>query len=252
MSDFRNSVTAPDFAAPGRRLCFYSDVMRRQLFLLLAFALFALAGACGQPAVPAHPTWADVSPIIQGECSSCHSSTASQTGGGFRLDFYDLPPEICGDAALALRQGTILAASSLESMRTSITPAATGERARMPPAPGPVLPVWEQDILQRWLAQPVKGPAPVGNRPPLLEVSRLPAEVDGRLSFTAIVRDPDGDSAAGVIRIGDVLFQMNRSGAFGVDLDVSAWPAGRIELDAVLCDGWARANVVLGPVRIIH
>ena len=42
------------------------------------FALLAGLG-CAPKAVD-HPTWADVQPILAGECSHCHGSTADLTG----------------------------------------------------------------------------------------------------------------------------------------------------------------------------
>jgi hypothetical protein len=209
-----------------------------------------VGGACSQPSIPAHPTWADVEPILHGECTGCHGVTAPITGGGYRLDFYDMTPESCGEAALAVSPGAILAATAAPTIGTSIAPPATGGRARMPPAPGSELAEWQQDILQRWVAQPVKGAAPPGNRPPTIDVGQLPAEVKDRLTFSAVISDPDGLSAVGVIRIADVLFAMNRSGSFKVDIDTSAWPAGTMRLSAVLCDGWSSSTVDLGPLRI--
>jgi hypothetical protein len=122
----------------------------------------------------------------------------------------------------------------------------------MPPAPAPAIADWEHQLLLRWAAQPSKGPPPAGNRPPEIAVGHLPATTNGRLTFTAVVDDPDGESVVGVLKIANVTFGMNRSGSFAVDLDTSAWPAGVQRLTAVLCDGWAPVNYDLGPIKVQH
>jgi hypothetical protein len=122
----------------------------------------------------------------------------------------------------------------------------------MPPAPGPELESWERTMLQRWTAEPSKGPPPAGNRAPIIQVGHLPASADAKLAFTAVVEDPDGEPAIGVLEIGNVLFAMSRSGSFSVSLDTSKWPAGVQRLKATLCDGWQSASYDLGPVEIRH
>jgi hypothetical protein len=230
----------------SRRLDFRSRV--------LGLALCALLGAAcsGPPSVPAHPTWADVAPILHGECTWCHGSTASATGGGYRLDFFDMTSDVCGEAAQAIPRATILASTSATSIETDVTPPQDGVRSRMPPAPAPPLPDWERLALVRWATQPAKGAPPAGNRPPTITISHVPVSADHRLTFTAVLDDPDGEPAVGVIKIAGVLFAMDRSGAFSVDLDSSTWPAGPQRLTAVLCDGWTKAIYDLGPVTIQH
>ncbi len=211
-----------------------------------------LAGGCsGAPSVPEHPTWADVQPILKGECTQCHGATASVTGFGYRLDFYDVTKDVCGDAALALPNG-ILAGAAAPSIITDVTPSTDDDRARMPPAPAPVLHGWERETLLRWAAQPVKGPPPADNHLPTIQVTGLPMVVNDNLSFSAFVDDADGDEAIGVLEIAGAVFAMPSSGSFNVQIPASAWPAGTQRLSAVLCDGWTSATYDLGPIDVKH
>ena len=123
---------------------------------------------------------------------------------------------------------------------------------RMPPAPYPALQSWELETLERWASEPVKGLPPSGNRPPTIATNRLPATADQQLSFTAILDDPDGDSVIGAIELPGLALLMNRPGAFDVMFDSSAWPSGPVYPIAVLCDGWTKTTVELGPILVQH
>jgi hypothetical protein len=214
-----------------------------------------LAGGCtgelNAPTVPEHPTWADVQPILQGECTHCHGATAGVTGFGYRLDFYDVTMDTCGEAALAL-PGGILAAAAAPSILTDVKPSPQNGRARMPPAPAPVLKSWERETLLRWAADPAKGPQPASNHAPTIVVTGLPTVVNDSLDFSALLDDADGDGVIGVLKIAGTLYAMPSSGAFHVQIPTSAWPAGTQRLSAVLCDGWASASYDLGPVNVKH
>jgi hypothetical protein len=211
-----------------------------------------LCGGCGaEPSVPEHPTWADVQPILEGECSHCHGATADATGFGYRLDFYDMTVDACGEAARAL-PGGILAATAAPSIITDVTPPADGGPARMPPAPGPALHDWERETLLRWARQPIKGPPPASNRAPTIQVSGLPKVVNDSLRFSALVEDADGDEVVGLLKIADAVFAMRSSGSFAVEIPSQAWPAGPQRLTAVLCDGWSSVPYDLGPVDVKH
>jgi len=217
-------------------------------------ALFPIAFAACQspPTVPAQPTWADVSPIVQGECSGCHGAAAADSGAGYRLDFYDMTSDACGDAALGMGTGLTLAGSAATAIGTDVTPIEGMKRAKMPPLPAPPLADWERETLQRWASQPVKGAPPPGNRPPTIQTARLPFMVDGQLTFTALTDDPDGEGVVGTIEIGDMRFLMDRSGSFAVSFDSSGWPEGTQQLRAVLCDGWQSVTYDLGPIQVHH
>ena len=221
----------------------------------LAFGLLAIpaVGCAGPPAVPVHPTWADVAPIVQGQCTYCHGSTAFTTGGGCRLDFFDMTSDVCGDAALAIPNGSILAGTSagLIQIRRHTPfgrwPVAHASRARARAAR-----LGADGHSARWATQPAKGAPPAGNRPPTIDIAHVPVSADQRLDFTAVLVDPDGEPVVGVIEIGGAVFAMDRSGAFSVDFDSSKWPAGAQRLSAVLCDGWTKATYDLGSVTITH
>ena len=214
----------------------------------------SLGGGCTVgPSAPEQPTWADVAPILHGECAQCHGSTAAVTGFGYRLDFFDMTADVCGDAARAIPQpGVILGGAAASLIYDDVTPSTPGGAARMPPAPGPSLYDWERQTLQRWTVQPVKGPPPQGNRVPTIQMNGLPSTIDRRLTFTALLSDPDGDEVVGVIEVADQLFAMNRSGTFAADLDSSTWPAGPQRITAVLCDGWTSVSYDVGPVNVSH
>lgn len=218
-------------------------------------ALLVLGAGCGPTAVaPEHPTWADVAPVLRGECVGCHGWTAADTGAGYRFDLFEATPEVCGDAALALDRGVLLAGSpaSPPLIARDVGPQPGARFARMPPLPAPALPDWERATLERWATAPAKGPPPATNRPPSIAVSGFPAAADARLAFTAIVEDPDGDGAIGVVEVGRLAFLMNRTGSFGVSFDSSTWPEGPTRVRAVLCDGWTNSTIDLGTVDIRH
>jgi hypothetical protein len=217
--------------------------------------LCALFAACsGPPAVPVQPTWADVQPILRGQCDGCHGSNAKQTGSSYRLDLYEVNGGVCGDAALAIEPGVLLAGFPTvpDLIRSDIVAAAGAPRPRMPPAPAPALPDWQLQTLERWVTSPVKGPAPSQNRAPTISTNGLPAMADETLTFTASLEDADGDPVIGVIEVAGYAFLMNRGGSFAVDFDSSSWPAGVVRPTAVLCDGWTKATYDLGPLEITH
>ncbi|HVY40462.1 MAG TPA: hypothetical protein VHM31_21135 [Polyangia bacterium] len=220
-------------------------------WLWSALGASLVAGCGGHPAVPEQPTWADVQPILRGSCAGCHGSTAGQTGLGYRLDFYDILPEDCGAAAAAIPGGVAMAAAYAPKIAEDITPP-VGGRERMPPLPGPSLDGWERDTLLRWAKQPLKGPTPTMNRPPTIQVFGLPAQVSDKLSFTALVTDPDGDEAVGVIEMGGVTFAMNRSGSFHAEVSLASAPAGHYPVNVVACDGWTSNAYSLGWIDVKH
>jgi hypothetical protein len=226
---------------------------RRTSSHVLALALAAGLGCSATPTEPQTPTWADVAPIFRGECNSCHGWTAGQTGAGYRFDFFDV--SACGEAALAIGQGVILAGSPVAApqIEMDLVPQGSAAWPRMPPEPSPALPDWEVGALQRWAAQAIAGPAPPGNRPPTLSVEGYPTTAGAELAFTAILQDPDDDSAIGVIEVNGYAFLMNRTGSFAVRFDSSSWPPGPQPVKAVLCDGWVASTTPnLGTVQVKH
>jgi hypothetical protein len=215
--------------------------------------LTALSACQAPPEAPEHPTWADVAPILQGQCNHCHGSTARTTGAlgpaVYRFDFFDVNDVVCGQAASAM-DVPALAFASAKQIKTDVTPPTIG-RPRMPPAPATPLAKWEQETLSRWADQPVKGPPPLGNRRPRIEINQLSSTAtSASLSFIATVNDPDADSVIGIVQIGDRVFKMDHAGSFAVKLDLTGMPAGQQRLNAVLCDGWGNTDYDLGPIQI--
>jgi hypothetical protein len=221
-------------------------------FALVAFGALVVAACDGAPTAPAQPTWAEVAPILRGECGHCHGSTASTTGLGYRLDLYET--DVCGDAARAVPGGVLAGDPGTATLiRDDVSLPQDGGRPRMPPAPGPVLYDWERQTLQHWANEPVKGPPPVGNRPPTILVNGMPSVVDGQLGFISLLADPDDDPVIGVVELDGVpRYGMNRSGTFAVSMDMSDRPNGTTRVTAVLCDGWTSTTVDLGPIAIEH
>jgi hypothetical protein len=230
-------------------------VGRDTLSRLLLLGFLAGLGCTSTPVEPEMPAWADVAPIFRGECNGCHGWNSAQTGGGFRFDFFDVTQKTCGDAALALSLGTVLAGSPLATplIKSDVATQPGLMWPRMPPQPSPALPDWERDTIERWAAKPLMGVAPSGNRPPTIVASNYPLTANGQLSFTAVIDDPDGDSVLGVIEANGFAFLMNRPGSFQVSFDSSTWPAGSTAVTAVLCDGWTTpTSYPLDPVQIKH
>jgi hypothetical protein len=230
---------------------------RRASAGLAVTAIFVGLACDSPPAEPEDPAWADVAPIFRGECNSCHGWTAGQTGSGYRFDFFDVTAAVCGDAALALGTGVLLAGSPAAAPLIETDVVAQGGEMwpRMPPQPSPALPDWERDTIERWTARPVKGPPPPGNRAPVITVSDFPATAGAALAFTAVIDDPDGDSVLGVIEVNGLAFLMNRSGSFDVSFASATWPSGPQDVQAVLCDGWGPASIAqipLGAVQVKH
>jgi len=219
------------------------------LALAGAAAGWVPAGCTPAPAIPEHPTWADVEPILRAECSGCHGGSAAETGSAqgvtYRLDFYDVSREICGDAAAAL-DGARFAAASSPQIASDITSLDAAIRPRMPPVPAPWLADWEWKTLWLWSRDPLRGPAPAGNRLPIVRITSPSRVVKRAFTLSAVLEDPDGESAIGVLTIGDVTLRMDRPGAFSIAIDGGQWGLGRVTVQAVVCDGWGHAAYDLG------
>jgi hypothetical protein len=212
------------------------------------------------PEARQHPTWADVQPILAGECSHCHGAGAdrmgdARTGGGFRLDFYDMKEDVCAEATQVLGENKPLAASYANDIWLAITTPADRphERPRMPPPPAPYLAEWEWQTLQRWVADGApKGELPHSNRPARFRLYHDSGPADRTLDITAVIEDPDGDPIVGVLQFGDFTLNMDRGGAFSATLDTSSWAPGERTVTAVLCDGWSSVSYAVGTLAVSH
>jgi hypothetical protein len=229
------------------------------LAAMLTLVCGLLGAACqSTPEVPDRPTWADVEPILRGNCTGCHGATAAITGSGpgmspYRLDFYDMTAATCGEAAAALA-GQTLAHGWATLIAADLTSPGSGWRPRMPPAPGPQLLDWERETVVRWATQtdPPRGEPHRDNRRPDIQLEAASGAADQRLAFTAVISDADGEAVVGSLEVGDLRLFTDHAGAFGADIDTSSWTAGLYPIRAVLCDGWDDVTYDLGTVLISH
>jgi len=222
----------------------------------LAAAWLALASCTSAaPDIAAHPTWAEVEPIVRTECLSCHGGSAPSTGSAlgvtYRFDFFDLTQTVCGDAASAV-QGARFAAAASSQIAFDITSDDPSIRPKMPPEPSPWLADWEWQTLLRWTHDPQKGPPRPGNRPPTLKVTSPDRTIIGWFRLSVDLEDPDGDSAVGVLQIGDAMLTMDRPGAFSIEVDGSQWPRGDVMVSATVCDGWSKATYDQSTLGTFH
>jgi len=220
--------------------------------LAVGGALAASGAGCSEDhVVPQQPTWTDVEPIVRGSCTQCHGANAARAGAAYRFDFFDVSPDVCGEAAIVL-DGQPLAHGLATLMGTDVTPPGSGWRARMPPAPGTALTEWQRTAVQRWAKNPTRGLPPSGDHRPEIQISSGSAVGDKSLSLSVVVSDADGESVVGVLKIGDQQLLMDRSGAFTGTVDTSTWPNGIYPVAAVLCDGWDNVTYQLGNAQIRH
>ena len=220
----------------------------------VASTLLACAAlGCSGPTAPAHATWANVEPIIAGECAGCHGASAGVTVANYRFDFYDMTMASCGDAAQGLGADTPMAAAFADLIWQDISSDQPGTRPKMPPPPAPYLADWEWQTIRAWHDDGApRGNAPPQNHPPQLRFSTSAAVADQSVDVTALVTDPDGDPVVGVLTLGDTVLRMPRSGSFSAHVDTSAWAAGSIAVTAALCDGWLNFSQQVGTLTIQH
>jgi hypothetical protein len=215
------------------------------------WALLLGGAACDGDDAPENPTWGDVEPILRAECGHCHGATAGTTGGGFRFDFYDLASGPCADAASVLADvGS--ARVQANTIAQAITSMDEDVRPIMPPLPAPYLSEKEWLTILRWAANPIKGDKPPNNQAPWISIDGTSRNADETLDVNVVVHDPEGDPVVGLIKIGDQVGKMDRSGAFAGRYDTSSWPAGPAVMSAELCDGWSRVSVDLVVITIEH
>ena len=174
-------------------------------------------------------------------------------GVTYRFDFFDLTQTVCGDAASAV-VGARFAAAASSQIAFDITSDNASVRPKMPPEPSPWLADWEWQTLLRWTHDPQKGQRPTGNRPPTLTVTSMNRTIIGWFQLSVDLEDPDGDSAIGVLQIGDATLTMDRPGPFSIEIDGSQWPRGDVAVSATVCDGWGQATYdqnTLGTFQVI-
>ena len=201
----------------------------------------------GRPAE--NPTWADAQPILRAECSGCHGATANQTGSGYRFDFYDMTDDPCGEAAAVLTDA-VLAHEQANNIALAITTTDPDVRPSMPPLPAPYLTDNEWMTILRWTANPIKGDKPASNRPPHITVEGTPNHADRSLDVNVVITDPEGDPVVGLVKVGEQVAKLDHAGAFSAQFDTSSWPAGAVNMSAVLCDGLRQQTTVTPWERV--
>jgi len=226
---------------------------RRLATLIPTYALFVSTAACDAPKAPDHPTWAEVRPILAGQCLHCHGSTHDDNGGGFRFDFYDMTEETCGDAAQGLGANYPLAKAHAPRIINALSGDAGTGRPLMPPPPAPYIEDWQWQTLQRWWEDGApKGALPAANQPATLSLSQNASVVDAAWQVRALVQDPDGDPVVGVLKVGGLTLPMDRPGSFATTVDTSKWPAAMYPVTATLCDGWSKVNYTVSTLEVRH
>ena len=88
----------------------------------------------------------------------------------------------------------------------------------------------------------------------LLPHAQPTGTVIGSFLVSVDLEDPDGDSAVGVLHIGDATLTMDRPGAFSIEIDGSQWPPGDVMVSATVCDGWSEASYdasTLGSFQVV-
>jgi hypothetical protein len=215
------------------------------------FLISACAACAGPPAVPEQPSWADVQPIMRASCTGCHGGSAPEAGSAlgvtYRLDFFDMTPESCGDAAIA-DASTRFARAAATQIACDITSDDASIRPRMPPEPAPWLPDWQWRTLLRWTRDPIKGDVPAGNHPPAIALTSPKTGLERVFTLAVKLDDPDGDSVVGTLTIEDVTIRLDRPGAFAIAIDATQWGPGPFHPQAVICDGWTRVAVPLDEI----
>ncbi len=232
----------------------------RPTYLALLTGILPWAGVAGlvacEPTVPEHPTWADVEPILRGNCTHCHGASARTDGRAgtevYRFDFFEMSAASCGEAAKAL-DAPRMARGWAPLIEAAITAPAEGGRARMPPAPAPALSDWERETLVRWSQEPVLGtPSRENRRPQIKVVGDLECTVGDTLDFTVVVDDPDDEPVVGLLSLGPETIKLDGPGSFHVRVDTAGWETGRYPGVASLCDGWDQACYTLPEIVVIH
>jgi hypothetical protein len=158
----------------------------------------------------------------------------------------------CADAATALAS---VGSARLQAamIATAITTTDPDVRPSMPPIPAPYLTELEWLTILRWTANPVQGDKPAANRPPRIDVSGIATSTDEILEVNVIVDDPDGEPVVGVLKVGDAVGVMDRAGSFSARFDTSSWPAGSVNVSAVLCDAWSQVSFpALRTIDVSH
>lgn len=207
--------------------------------------------ACSPPEAVKDPTWADVYPILQGQCLGCHGASAVTDGGSFRFDFLnasatckqepedDLPLGFSPPPSFMSARKQIL--SDIKSFGNSMRP-------KMPPEPARLLEDWQVKTLENFIAkintldpatavQTALGPLPADARPPRIQATFVRAGAE--LTVDYVVTDDNADPVIGKLIVNDRLSKAIPSAGQGQAIFNVTGLALPLKLDARLCDGFS-------------
>jgi len=207
--------------------------------------------ACSPPEAVKDPTWADVYPILQGQCLGCHGSSAAKDGGSFRFDFLNAAATCKQEAEDDLAAGFLPPPSFMAARKqilADIRPYAEDLRPKMPPEPARLLEDWQSKTLENFIVKldrlpPAEaatlalGPLPKDAQAPRIAATYVRAGTE--LTVNYVVADDNADPVIGKLRVGGKLSQPITSAGNGQAVFNLTGVAPPFTLDARLCDGWA-------------
>lgn len=219
-------------------------------FLAFAATLSLAGGACSPPEAVKDPTWADVYPILQGQCLNCHGSTAAADGGGYRFDFLDAVSTCKQQPDDDLPLGLVPAPSFMAArklIRADVVPFAEGLRPKMPPEPARLLEGWQLDTLKNFIAkldalpaesavQTGLGPLPADARSPQIKMTF--ARLGDEVTVSYVVDDENADPVIGKLRVGTSPSQSIGASGRGQAVFKLTGVVTPASIEARLCDGW--------------
>jgi|GEM_PF-2439051 len=228
-------------------------------------AIIATMAACDGLQVPQKVTWAEhVKPIVAAKCVHCHGYPAIQGAPNtFRLDVFEDTTTadgrvIFGAAQMVASIGTRIDHDALDGF--GVKPYSI---PIMPPAPASLSDAQRQ-ILLDWAnplnwenGRPLRGTLR-GNRAPTLELTQpLDSSLDGDLlTIHYDLRDPDGETVAGVLRVGNSASDSVVVGPLGLGPGQIVWDTGQFDnnttyaLVAVVEDGSGSHDIDMGSYQI--
>ena len=224
---------------------------RRIVAKLIAVGSLLGCVACSPPEAVKDPTWADVYPILQGQCLGCHGSSAAKDGGSFRFDFLNASATCKQEAEDDLAAGFLPPPSFMAAraqILADIRPYAEGLRPKMPPEPARLLEEWQTKTLENFIVKLNKlppadavpmalGPLPKDAQAPRISATYVRA--GNELTVNYVVADDNADPVIGKLRIGGRLSHAITSTGNGQAVFNLAGVPAPFTLDARLCDGWA-------------
>lgn len=175
---------------------------------------------CGaEDPVPAVPTWfADVQPILQGNCFHCHGDNHTKAGTASRFDVYDPADPAYSEFTVSIggiesrATDGIIGAKVMSATFMGLV-GATKVNERMPPPPASGLSARDQQVLKVWAKTKTRGKRLVNQKPTALFAAEpKDAESDGLFVVSLDINDGDGDQVLGKVTVAGVDALITRSG----------------------------------------